>query len=114
MIILKVLFWIILLIVAAVPILHYAAPELLAKLLERFVEKPSSKNPLTGAEAMIGRQGIVESISPPQYQVRLRGERWRAISNEILAVGDSVIVHKIDGLTLHVTREHKNANGGNA
>jgi membrane protein implicated in regulation of membrane protease activity len=112
MIILKLLLGIIILIVAAVPILYYAAPELLAKLLERFVEKPSSKNPLTGADAMIGKQGIIESISPPHYHVRLRGERWRAISNEILAAGDSIIVDKIEGLTLHVTREQKNANGG--
>ncbi len=112
MIILELILGLAILIAAAVVILYYATPELLAKLLERFVEKPSSKNPLTGTEAMIGRQGIVESISSPHYQVRLRGERWRAISNEILAVGDSVIVHKIEGLTLHVTREHKNANGG--
>ncbi|MGH7598469.1 MAG: NfeD family protein [bacterium] len=99
-------------IVAAVPILYYTAPDFLAKLLERFLEKPSNKNPLTGAEAMIGKQGIVESMPPPHYQVRLRGERWRAISDEILAVGDSVIVRKIEGLTLHITREHKNAKGG--
>lgn len=112
MIILKLLFGIIILIVAAVPILYYAAPELLARLLGHFVEKPSSENPLTGAEAMIGKPGIIESISLPHYQVRLRGERWRAISNEILAVGDHVIVHKIEGLTLHVTREQKNATGG--
>ncbi len=110
MIILQLILGLAILAVAAVVIFYHAAPEL----FERFVEKTSSKNPLTGAEAMIGKQGIVESKSPPHYQVRLRGERWRAISDEILAVGDSVIVHKIEGLTLHVTREHKNANGGNA
>jgi membrane protein implicated in regulation of membrane protease activity len=93
-------------------ILYFAVPDLLAKLLERFVEKPSSKNPLTGSEAMIGKQGIIESISSPRYQVRLHGERWHAISNETLAVGDRVVVHKIEGLTLHVTREQKNATGG--
>jgi membrane-bound serine protease (ClpP class) len=96
------------LIIAALVILYIAVPEL----LERFVEKLSSKNPLTGAEGMIGAQGIVESASPPNYQVRLRGERWRAVSNESLAVGDRVIVHKIEGLTLHVAREQKNATGG--
>jgi membrane protein implicated in regulation of membrane protease activity len=107
-IILKLILGLATLIIAAVVILYIAVPEL----LERFVEKFSSKNPLTGAEAMLGKQGIVESVSPPTYKVRLRGERWRATSDEALAVGDHVIVHKIEGLTLHVTREQKNATGG--
>ncbi len=82
--------------------------------LALLVMKSASANPQTGSEGMLGATGTVKSVAPPFYWVMVRGELWRARSGENLAVGDSVIVCQLQGLTLQVTREHKNANGGNA
>jgi membrane-bound serine protease (ClpP class) len=76
--------------------------------------KSSSATPQTGSEGMLGATGTVKSVAPPFYWVMVRGELWRARADEKLAVGDGVIVRKLQGLTLHVAREHKNASGGNA
>jgi membrane-bound ClpP family serine protease len=82
--------------------------------LALLVMKSSSATPQTGSEGMLGTKGRVKSVAPPFYWVMVRGELWKAHSDESLAVGDGVIVRDLQGLTLHVTREHKNANGGNA
>jgi membrane protein implicated in regulation of membrane protease activity len=82
--------------------------------LALLVMKSASASPQTGSEGMLGATGTVKSVAPPFYWVMVRGELWRARSDENLAVGDSVIVRDLQGLTLHVTREHKNVNGGNA
>lgn len=80
--------------------------------LALLVMKSSSANPQTGAEGMLGATGTVKSVAPPFYWVMVRGELWKARAEEFLAVGDRVIVRDLHGLTLHVTREHNNANGG--
>lgn len=82
--------------------------------LALLVFKSLTVKPRTGSEGMIGEKGIVDSVALSTYWVKVHGERWRARSSEALAAGDSVVVHKVEGLTLHVTREHTSANGGNA
>lgn len=82
--------------------------------LALLVVKSSDAKPETGFEGMLGARGTVKSVAPPFYWVMVRGELWKARAEESLAVGDRVIVRDLQGLTLHVTREHKNANGENA
>ncbi len=80
--------------------------------LALLVVKSMNVKPETGSEGMLGARGTIKSVAPPFYWVMVRGELWKARAEESLAVGDRVIVRDLQGLTLHVTREHKNANGG--
>jgi membrane-bound serine protease (ClpP class) len=60
----------------------------------------------TGSEEMIGERGIVRSAFDPVGHVFVRGALWRATpaDSTSLAVGDEVVVEKIDGLTLTVRK----------
>jgi membrane protein implicated in regulation of membrane protease activity len=71
-----------------------------AILVFRFLKK----KPVTGKEGMIGCLGVaMEPIDPNgQGQVRVRGEIWRAESDEPIAKGQKVVVTAVMGLTLHV------------
>ena len=60
--------------------------------------------PKTGAEAMIGEEATVVVACRPLGEVRVRGELWRARCNEGAAVGETVRIERIDGLTLQVAR----------
>ena len=82
--------------------------------LALLVIKSLNEKPQTGAEGMIGEKGVVDRVLAHHLWVKVRGERWRAQSHEKLAVGDSVIVRELQGLTLHVTRDHTSANGESA
>jgi membrane-bound serine protease (ClpP class) len=53
-----------------------------------------------GADALVGQRAVVASPG----QVRVAGELWEARSDEPLSVGDEVVVHAVDGLTLEVSR----------
>jgi membrane-bound serine protease (ClpP class) len=82
--------------------------------LALLVIKSLNEKPQTGAEGMIGERGVVDNVLASHFWVKVRGERWRAQSHEKLAVGDSVIVRELEGLTLYVAREHASANGEGA
>jgi len=62
------------------------------------------KKPVTGKEGMIGVRGVaLDSIEPNgEGQIRVRGEIWRAVSDEPIGAGQKVIVKAINGLTLLV------------
>jgi membrane-bound serine protease (ClpP class) len=79
--------------------------------LALLVIKSSSTMPATGSEGMLGATGRVTSIEPHYCWVKVRGELWRARSSEKLAVGDEIVVRKLDGLTLEVARIHTATNG---
>jgi membrane protein implicated in regulation of membrane protease activity len=53
---------------------------------------------VTGVEALIGKTAVVSSPT----QVRVAGEIWEARSNRVLVLGDEVVVHGVEGLTLLV------------
>jgi membrane-bound serine protease (ClpP class) len=55
-----------------------------------------------GAEALVGRRAVVAADCMPEGQVRVAGELWRARCRAGASVGDEVVVHEIDGLTLVV------------
>jgi membrane-bound ClpP family serine protease len=61
------------------------------------------RRPQAGAEALIGRVGVMH-----HGDVLVAGERWRArrswVDEAALAEGDQVVVEQIQGLTLSVRR----------
>jgi membrane protein implicated in regulation of membrane protease activity len=58
--------------------------------------------PKTGAEAMIGMEADVVSPLHPLGQVHVNGELWEARSIAGADVGDTVVVRRMEGLTLVV------------
>jgi membrane protein implicated in regulation of membrane protease activity len=75
--------------------------------------------PKTGAEAMIGKRAEVVSRLHPTGQVHINGELWEARSTAEAAVGETVIVRAMEGLTLLVEpasargSSHRDDEGGN-
>jgi membrane protein implicated in regulation of membrane protease activity len=59
--------------------------------------------PRTGAEAMIGQTAEVVAPCHPTGQVRLQGELWEARCAQGADVGESVLIERLEGLTLVVT-----------
>ena len=58
----------------------------------------------TGAEGMVGATGIVERVQRDDYLIKTQGELWQARASEKLALGEKVMVKRIEGLTLDVER----------
>lgn len=62
----------------------------------------------TGAEALVGRVGVVRAPPAPLGQVLVEGALWRARplldEDEVLDVGDPIVVERVSGLTLGVRR----------
>jgi membrane protein implicated in regulation of membrane protease activity len=58
----------------------------------------------SGPEALVGKRGEVIQACDPRGRIRLRGEIWHAHCDEGAAVGDSVVVTSVVGLTLEVDR----------
>jgi membrane-bound serine protease (ClpP class) len=57
-----------------------------------------------GAEALVGRTAVATTELAPRGRVRLDGELWSAVSDEPVALGEDVVVRRIEGLTLVVER----------
>jgi membrane-bound ClpP family serine protease len=65
--------------------------------------------PRSGAEALVGRVGVVRGATDPLAQVFVDGALWRAQPDWIeqtsaLHEGDRVVVERVDGLTLCVRK----------
>ena len=58
--------------------------------------------PKTGREAMIGADAVVVAACEPEGQVRYESELWNAACAAGAAVGDTVRIKAVDGLTLVV------------
>jgi len=64
-----------------------------------------------GREELIGRIAEVEIALEPKGVVLVEGERWTAISEKgRVEPGEEVIITKVDGLKLHVTKKSKGGN----
>jgi len=72
--------------------------------LMRLVLRSRSWKNQTGPEEMIGAQGTVVTPLPggAEGMIRVRGELWRAISNQPVPEGKPVRVVRMDGLKLYV------------
>jgi membrane-bound serine protease (ClpP class) len=61
------------------------------------------RKPATGPEGLVGQLGVVRTPIAPEGQVFVRGEIWRAVSDqEAIPEGTRVRIVSVDGLTLHV------------
>jgi membrane-bound serine protease (ClpP class) len=64
------------------------------------------KQAKTGREELIGKTATVKVALNPEGTVFFKGERWSAISEEgSVSPGEEVIIKKIDGLTLYVSKK---------
>ena len=64
-----------------------------------------------GREELMGRTAEVDIALEPKGVVRVEGERWTAILEKgRVAKGEEVIITKVDGLKLYVTKKEKGGN----
>jgi membrane-bound serine protease (ClpP class) len=72
--------------------------------LMRLVLRSRKWKQASGAEEMLGEQGIATSglQSGVEGMIRIHGEMWRAIAQENVAAGETVRVRKLEGLKLYV------------
>ena len=62
----------------------------------------------TGKEELIGKTALVKVALDPEGTVFFKGERWSAVSEEgRVKPGEEVIITKVDGLKLLVTKKNK-------
>ena len=60
----------------------------------------------TGREELVGKTAVVKVALEPEGMVLFKGERWTAVSETgRVEPGETVIITKIDGLTLYVTKK---------
>lgn len=62
---------------------------------------------VTGGDTLIGQEAVAATAFGPggTGQVHAAGELWRATSDEAILEGETVTIHRRDGLTLHVSRK---------
>ena len=64
-----------------------------------------ARRPITGAAGMVGGTGVARSALDPTGDVLVQGELWRAVAEDgPIAIGETVRVTAIDGLTLKVVK----------
>jgi len=64
-----------------------------------------------GREELVGRTAEVDIALEPKGVVLVEGERWTAISEKgRVAKGEDVIITRVDGLKLYVTKKEKGGN----
>jgi membrane-bound serine protease (ClpP class) len=66
--------------------------------------KAYKTKPKSGMEGMIGLVGLVKETIDPEGLIFVRGENWRAISEEKIEPGERVQVENAEGLVLTVKR----------
>ena len=60
----------------------------------------------TGREELVGKIAVVTTALELEGTVFFRGERWTAVSEKgRLKPGEAVIITKVDGLRLYVTKK---------
>jgi membrane-bound serine protease (ClpP class) len=93
------------LVVVIAAIVALAALALLA-LIARATLTAARPRALTGAEGLVGHLGVVRTAPAPLGQVFIDGALWRAkpCFHEEIAVGDPVVVERVQGLVLSVRR----------
>ena len=77
----------------------------LAFVIQRVV-RAHRRQASAGREELVGKTAEVEIALEPKGIVLIEGERWTAISEgEDIKPGEEVIINKIDGLMLYVTKK---------
>jgi membrane-bound serine protease (ClpP class) len=57
---------------------------------------------VSGAQGLIGETGVAQTSLSPQGKIFVHGELWDAVSSSEVAIGQSVVVRRVDGLVLAV------------
>jgi membrane-bound serine protease (ClpP class) len=57
---------------------------------------------VTGAQGLVGENGVAQTALTPRGKVFVHGELWDAVSSSDIPVGQLVVVRQVDGLTLQV------------
>jgi len=71
-------------------------------LVTTLVVKAQVTQPRTGADGLIGEEGVVRQVIDPEGKVFVHGELWQAVSQTPIPVGTRVRVTGIRNLTLEV------------
>jgi membrane-bound serine protease (ClpP class) len=58
----------------------------------------------TGSEGLVGERGTAVTALAPNGKVSVHGEYWNAESGEAIDSGASIIVERVDGMTLRVRK----------
>jgi membrane-bound ClpP family serine protease len=58
--------------------------------------------PATGAEALVGAEGVAATDCRPEGSVRVGGELWGAVCPGGIFEGEPIVVESVSGLTLRV------------
>ncbi len=81
-------------------------------LIQRAV-KAHRKQPFFGREELTGKTAIVKTVLNPEGFVLFKGERWMAVSESgEIKPGETVIIKRMEGLTLYVEKKVQLADGG--
>nr|MBN2277800.1 NfeD family protein [candidate division Zixibacteria bacterium] len=78
----------------------------LTRPLARKITKPSPQP--TNADAMIGRPGVVTKKIDPAHdigQVRVDGQVWQALADDVIDEGVKIKVNKVIGARLQVSKQ---------
>ncbi|HLU16162.1 MAG TPA: NfeD family protein [Burkholderiaceae bacterium] len=78
------------------------ASALLLMLAGTMVARSRKQTVTTGANAMVGLNGVVTHQEGVVVYAQVRGEQWRVVSSKALTPGDRIRVTAVEGLTLHV------------
>jgi len=70
--------------------------------LMRIALKARANKVVTGAQGLVGEQGIAQTPLSPQGKVFVHGELWDAVASANVALGQAVVVRKVEGLQLQV------------
>jgi len=64
--------------------------------------KARANKVVTGIQGLIGQTAVTQSPLSPLGKVLIHGEVWDAVSSAEVAVGQSVVVRRVNGLQLQV------------
>jgi membrane-bound ClpP family serine protease len=89
----------------AIVIICICVAALLAFVVQRVV-RAHRRQASAGREELLGKTAEVEIALEPQGIVLVEGERWKAVSEKgRVKPGEEVIITKVDGLKLYVTKK---------
>jgi membrane-bound serine protease (ClpP class) len=62
------------------------------------------RRPVSGSEGLVGETGSADSLLAPEGKVFVRGEYWKAWSEERIEAGEKVVVVAVEGMRLRVEK----------
>lgn len=82
-----------------------AAVTLFFTVIVGLVVRAQVRRPTTGAEGLVGERGtVLQEVSPAGGKVFVHGERWNALSDEVIEQGASIEVVKMEQLKVRIKR----------